>query len=209
MKTYWWVIRLGLIVLLPLGLFGQTQVKIKPKGEFAKIAVSYSNGAIDSLKLNNSNIIAKVIATPQNYNPSVLYALATTLFGNDRKEEAAFWFYAGQLRARSDANKCLDKTARQAVSVLNANHGPDINKFAMSKLSFLKKTVADVIEWDKSTARNYDARWIALHGMDAFSKKEVRFEDQSEWEKINGKTREDYFNGFNKAVKSLEKRGKN
>ena len=45
----------------------------------------------------------------------------------------------------------------------------------MSDINKLTESIGDVAAWDKKTDRNFDPRWIALHGMDAFLKETVTF----------------------------------
>jgi hypothetical protein len=183
-------------------------VSVTPTGEFAKIAVKEQNAFLDKILKGDDASIAKVIKQPENFNPVVLYGLSSALFNSGKKEDAAFWFYVGQLRGRSDANKALDMSARAGINALNQKFGGPINQYAMKDISKLKEIVAKAVKFDESTTRNYDPRWISLHGMDVFLKKEkVAFEPESKWETINTKTRNDYYNGFKQAMKKFNKKG--
>lgn len=180
-------------------------VSVAPAGEFAKIDVKEQNAMLEKILKGDDASILKVIDQPENFNPVVLYGLSSALFANGKKEEAAFWFYVGQLRGRSDANKALDMSARAGIGALNQKFGRAINQYAMKDISKLKEIVAEVVKFDESTPRNYDPRWISLHGMDVFLEKEkVAFEPESKWEAINTKTRNDYYNGFKQAMKKFE-----
>jgi len=186
---------------------GPRDMAVQPKGEFASIDTSTSIATIKSIQANDAATIDSVVSSPGKFAPPVLYALSSALFDPGKKREAMFWFYAGQLRARSDANKSLDPSAKQAMTVLNDQYGPKINKFAFTDIENLKKTINDVIEWDKKTERSYDARWIALHGMDSLTESKVRFAPPSQWEEIDTKTRDDYLNGFKQALQTMKQQG--
>lgn len=108
--------------------------EIAPKGEFANINVAEQNKTVKALLQGHDASLYNILKAPENYFPPTLYALSHVLFNQGRKDEAVFWFYAGQLRARSDANKALDRSARQAVSALNQQYGTPINKYAMSDI---------------------------------------------------------------------------
>lgn len=177
---------------------------VSPKGEFASIDVKTQNKMFKKLSKGKSSYIEKVLEKPGEYNPSVLYALSDALFKKGRKDEAMFWFYAGQLRARSDANKSLDKSAGQGVRVLNQTYGMQINQYAFTNIANLESTIDKVVAWDKRTPRSYDPRWIALHGMDAFTKKVVAFEPGEKWTEIDDKTREEYLKGFKQAMEQMK-----
>jgi hypothetical protein len=65
------------------------------------------------------------------------------------KDEGAFWFNAGQLSAHIDANRCADRSARQAVSLLNNPYGPLISQYTFDNLSMLEALIPKVVEWDR------------------------------------------------------------
>lgn len=192
----------------------QTQTKeIKPKGVFNEIDVVRHNEAIEILNGKNKKlkqqIIDSILKNPNFYNPPVIYALSRELFNQDKKDDAMYWFYVAQLRARYDANLCMDNSAKQAVSVLNGEYGPDINKYAFQDIDKLEKTVTKVVDFVRANEENYDHRWINLHGMDAVlsgmddnaEKKELS-QPKDKWTEIKKKTLDDYYNGFIEYVKS-------
>ncbi len=191
---------------------------VKPVGEFAKIDSSLCNKTIDELKSasteTRNKAIADIKAAPDKYAPPVFYLLSSVLFQEGKKDDAMFWFYAGQLRARYDANRCADISARSGVGVLNMQFGTPINQYAFTDIPRLKELVSKVVEWDRKTPHNYDHRWINLHGMEAMLSGMEGKEDpnlkmslpENEWEAIAEKTRSDYLNGFNQAMAELKKR---
>lgn len=191
---------------------------VTPQGEFARIDTRLANETMQILTKGTTkekrNAIAKITANPENYAPPVLYALSNVLFANGKKDEGEFWFYAGQLRARVDANICLDSSAKQAVSVLNQNYGTPINQYTFQNLPKLEELIPKVVEWERKTPYNYDRRWINLHGMDAIvsgfgaqskdtSQASLSYpEDQ--WNEIAEKTRTDYLSGFRQVMTQLK-----
>jgi hypothetical protein len=210
------IILLITIHLLSIATSKAQENKIEPKGIYKEIVVEKSNKFVEILKGENisskTQIVDSIIKKPNDYNPTVLYALSKELYDNNKKDEATYWFYLAQLRARYDANLCLDNSAKQAVSILNNEYGPNINKYAFQNIDFLEKTVKKVIDFAKNNDENYDHRWLNLHGMDAVlasmdekaEKKELS-KPKKEWKKIKQKTIEDYSNGFTEYLKSLKK----
>ncbi len=195
----------------------QTQINaIPPVGIFKEIDVARHNRAIDLLsqgsKKERKLMLDSVLENPDFYNPPVLYAVSHELYQLKRMDEAAYYFYLAQLKARIDANICADKTATQKVSILNSEYGPDINQFAMADLVMLEKTITEVIAHVKSHADNYDRRWLNLHGMWAvqasldnnFEIKELS-QPAKDWADIKTKTINDYYSGFQNMLKSKEK----
>ncbi|MCJ0742816.1 hypothetical protein [Pedobacter montanisoli] len=194
--------------------YAQTQTKeIKSKGVFKEINVARHNEAIEILNGKNKKlkqqIVDSILKNPNFYNPPVIYALSRELFNQDQKDDAMYWFYVAQLRARYDANLCVDNSAKQAVSVLNGEYGPDINKYAFQDIDKLEKTVTKVVGFVRANEENYDQRWINLHGMDAVlsgmddnSEKKELSQPKEKWTEIKKKTIDDYYNGFIEYVKS-------
>lgn len=194
------------------------EIIVKPTGEFAKIDIAPVHKAMDTLKkgteAEKAKLIADIKASPQNYAPPVFYLLSAVLFEKGEKDDAAFWFYAGQLRGRFDANICADVSARQAISVLNMNFGTPINQYTLKDIPKLEKLVDKVVAWDEKTPYNYDHRWINLHGMGAMisgldpkdQKRQELSLPKEQWEKIAVDTRKTYSDQFHEAMKELEKR---
>jgi hypothetical protein len=193
---------------------GQTQTKeIKPNGIYNEIDVTRHNKAIEILNGRNKKLkqqtVDSILKNPNFYNPPVIYALSRELFNQTKRDDATYWFYVAQLRARYDANLCMDNSAKQAVSVLNGEYGPDINKYAFQDIDKLEKTVTKVVDFVRANEENYDHRWISLHGMGAVlagmddnaEKKELS-QPRDKWTAIKLKTVDDYYNGFIEYLKS-------
>lgn len=195
---------------------------LKMKGVYAEIDTIKSREAIQLLSDKSeekvSNTILSIKANPENYAPPVLYELSRALFSRDQKDEAAFWYYAGQLRARFDANRCSDISARQAVAVLNQEYGTPINQYTFQDLNKLESLIHRVVEWDRSTPYNYDHRWINLHGLGAtLSAMGEPSSDTSlslpveQWETIAENTRKKHLENLEEVLiqaKAMQKEGK-
>lgn len=125
------------------------------------------------------------------------------------KDDAAFWFYVGQLRARYDAERCRDNSAKQAVPALNQEYGGAINKYTFQDINKLSETVQRAVAYVRGHPENYDHRWINLHGMRAMqSGLSGEADDQpmsapeSEWPAIKKQTIDDYYADFQEFVLS-------
>lgn len=194
----------GMLALLQFAQGRAATIQVEPQGEFASIDTTKAMAAIDALHRKDSKMLAAVQKDPGSYQPPVLYALAGELFRRGQKDEAMFWFYLGQLRARSDANKSEDPSAGGGVGLLNEAYGDPINQHAFKDIKKLKTTVARVAEADSTLSRDYDPRWISLHGMDAFASDRIRFAPKSKWESINKETRRSYLADFADVMKEIE-----
>lgn len=181
----------------------QTPQQITPKGEFAQIDVAKSQQAMDAITSGKGDTINDVLKSPNDYAPPVLYLISAIMFDNDYQDQATFWFYAAQLRARSDANKSGDNTAHAAVSQLNQRFGIKITPYAMSNPDRLKSIVNQVLEWDSEEVRNYDARWIALQSKDVVTESKVNFAPRDKWQDINALTRNQFRQGLEQALTNI------
>lgn len=181
--------------------------EIEPTGIYKEIDITRHNEAIEVLNgddhIQKQQTVDLILRNPNFYNPPVIYALSRELFSQDKKSEATYWFYIAQLRARYDANLCMDNTAKQAVSILNEAYGSGINQFAFKDIEELAKTVTKVVDFVRTNEENYDHRWINLHGMDAIlasmdgkSENKKLSQPKDQWTKIKNKTIDDYYNGF-------------
>ncbi len=188
----------------------QEEISVEPQGVYKEIEIAHDNEILKVLVGNDKKLIKKtadsVLQNPNSHNPTIIYALSGVLFKQGKKSEASFWFYVGQLRARYDANLCLDISAREAVSRLTEIFGPEINKFAFQNIDSLKKTIIKVVDFVKNNNENYDHRWINLHGMGAIiNDGSATTEPQEKWLAIKQKTVDDYYKGFMDYLNSVKK----
>jgi len=191
------------------------EILVAPVGAYADIDLRDDVKMIERLtsrsKRKREKAIEAFFVDPSTHSPPVIYALASALFKADRKDEAALWYYSGQVRARFDANRCADSSAAQAVNVLNQTYGEPINQHAFQDLQKLRRTVYESVAWDEETPHNYDHRWINTHGMAAMiaslegSDEGVVFsKPESDWSEIAKTTRADYLRDFEEAMVMFE-----
>ncbi len=181
----------------------QSSQEITPKGEFAQIDVSRSQQAMDAITSGQGDTINEILKSPNDYAPPVLYLMSAIMFDNDYQDQATFWYYAAQLRARSDANKSGDDTAHSAVNQLNQRFGVRIAPYSMSNPERLQGIVSQVLEWDSEQSRNYDPRWIALQGKDVVSETKIDFAPSNRWQEIDALTRGQFRQGLEQALTRL------
>ncbi|MFA6956692.1 MAG: hypothetical protein WC538_12550 [Thermoanaerobaculia bacterium] len=97
----------------------------------------------------------------ENQHPVVYYLLAGKLYDADKKDEAVFWFYAGQLRFRFmlAAHPELDPTKDQAVfASMTQQIGTPINIWAFGDLLGLETTLLAVLDWDDKTPNGFTSK---------------------------------------------------
>ncbi|HXV21608.1 MAG TPA: zinc-ribbon domain-containing protein [Desulfuromonadales bacterium] len=196
---------------------GQT-IMVQPQGVFAQVdtrrtlEVIQEMSSQDHRKVNRA--IEKIIADPGIFQPPAFFALAASLYKEGKAEEAIFWLNAGRVRARFDANRCADVSARQAVRVLSMQMPADLIKEQFKDLDRFRSLVVKAIEWDRATPYDYDHRWINLHGMAAMisgmEKESGEGREPAEtslpkeqWPAIAERTREAYLQEFEEVIADL------
>lgn len=200
------IIILFLLIINKTILFSQNN-EINIQEIFKEIDIERHTSAIKSLLSEDKKLkdetIDSITNNPNYYNPPVLYALSKVFFNQDKKGEAAYWFYFAQLRARIDANICLDNTAKKEVSILDNIYAPEIIKYSFQDIEKLEITIKKVVDFIRTNDENYDHRWINLHGMLAFSlgfDKDLEnvglSEPKEKWEDIKKETVDTYYNDF-------------
>jgi hypothetical protein len=199
-------------IILAVFTASAADIPIEPSGAYKDIDVRLSIDTIKALRdfkgEKQTKVANTVIAKPGEFSPPVLYVLSSVLFEQGKKDDAVFWFYAGQLRGRIDANICADKTAASAIAALNQQFGPAINKYSFQNLSLLTNTVERVLVWEEKTPCHYDRRWINLHGMNGIvgETNAPLSAPQEQWEAIRKRTRDEYASGFHKALAEFNDR---
>jgi hypothetical protein len=179
---------------------------IEPTGIYKTIDVHLATDTIKALRDSKGTarleVIHAITAKPEDFAPPVLYVLSSVLFEQDKKDEAVFWFYAGQLRGRIDANICADKSARAAVAEMNERFGTPINQYSFENIPLLTNTVERVLAWEEKTPCHYDRRWINLHSMAAMTgdTSAPLSAPKEQWEAIRKQTRDDYRSEFHNAL---------
>ncbi|WP_390887674.1 hypothetical protein [Comamonas aquatica] len=205
---------------LPAGVSaGQVLV---PQGVYAHIDTRQTQEMLQTLTQGSAEqqqaALERVRAAPERFQPPVLYAMSQVLFKAKLYHEAAFWFYAGQLRARFDVNRSTDPTTRQAVDALNQAYGAPINRYLFQDLDRALDLIANVVAWDRKTPYDYDPHWINLHGMQAVQAVQAARDPQSagartaaslsqppsEWAAIAERTRAKYFKSFQDAITGMQ-----
>lgn len=94
-------------------------------------------------------------------HPALYYSYATRLMREDRKDEAVFWFYAGQLRFRFHlaANPSLPRDRDPALMAsLNDTVGREVNGYAGGDPERWAAQIGKVLQWDAATPNGYTSK---------------------------------------------------
>lgn len=204
------------LVVDPRTIQGQVHATDPPEG-LGEVDVARGLRARDLIlhgtKKERENELKAVEENAAAYPPPVFFFIARSLWREGRKEDAAFWLYAGQLRTRFDAARCGDPAAKEAVTLLSDTYGTEITEGLSEDLDAAKAAVHKVLEWDKKTGREYDPRWINLHAVTAYlGASGAQIPDtvtitapKEQWAAIGEQTRKQFLQDFEQAAAKIQK----
>ena len=145
--------RLPVFILALVAAFGQQPSN--PSDDFNRLSTEELEAGIDQR------------------HPAAYYVLAGKLFTDSARDEAVFWFYAGQLRYRFHlaANPQLPPSGDPALfASFSQVLGAPINEYAFGDLPQLTATIDKVLAWDERTDNGFtsksahDAMWKDIRG---------------------------------------------
>ncbi|WP_085910674.1 MULTISPECIES: hypothetical protein [Pseudonocardia] len=181
------------------------KIVVEPQGELRTVdtsgAVALMGRLLHADPAIRAAARAEVLAAPERMMPPVLFALSANLVAEGEMADAAAWFYAAQVRARFDAVRCTDTTAASALAVLRDRFGEPVNRWAFADPARVRRAAVRGVAWDRSAPHDYDHRWIALHGMGAFTgpSAEVSIPCE-EWEPAAARVRAEYLTGLREVL---------
>jgi ankyrin repeat protein len=193
-------------------------IYVQPTGAYATIDTSRDIRLMKVLTEGSpeqkASTVKSVLQSPTKFSPGVLFALSAALSEQGNKDESMFWFLVADLRARYDAQRCADDSARSGIPALRQNFGPFIYPYMRQNADKLENTIPKVLAWDASHSYDYDHRWINLHGLVAFAalsntntKNQAELSlPKSEWPSIRNKVRSDFGTEYKNTITVL--RGK-
>jgi hypothetical protein len=103
----------------------------------------------------------RLIAIIPAQHPAFYYILATRLFEANRKDEALFWFYAGQLRYRTRLACHPDLppgTEPALFASLQEVAGRPINEHAGADPDAWAAAMQRALEWDEQTPNGFEPK---------------------------------------------------
>lgn len=118
--------------------------------------------AADRMKSCNPRIALaaakEVLGSPKALEePLQMFPAAGILFEHGEKDEAVFWFYAAQLRARQQL--ALQNGDRgQLLTIVLMTLGPMVNNYAFQDVDRLNQTIDRVVLWDGRTPNPFRRR---------------------------------------------------
>jgi hypothetical protein len=141
----------------------------KPQGLYAKIEVGATQAQIQRLgqliPYPRREAIAAAVANAPRLSPPVLYALANAIALDDANmPDAVFWYHVARIRAVYDGLRCKDASARAVINEYGKRLNPDIARYQRQNRQHTLQIAELAVKWDRENPRNYDHRWINLHG---------------------------------------------
>ncbi len=180
------------------GTFGEV-TEIEPADVYGQIDTSYDLQLIQALSGTDKEEVARaleeVFQNIDRVTPPVLFLVSNLVYELDGYT-AALLFHIAQLRALIDAMLCADRTARQAVVILDMNFQPLITDYILENRDLAYESVRSAISYVLLNDVAYDRRWINLHGIQAFGSSSggtgYLSIPQDQWESIISNTIEEY-----------------
>ena len=131
---------LFLLCALPHGAASATTAKLPAQERLASCDPQVALAAAD-----------EIIKSPESLQePLQVFGPALVLFQHGRKEDAVFWFYAAQMRARQQL--VFEKGDRgQLLAIMMGTVGMPINNYAFQDTRRLDRTLERVLQWDRTT----------------------------------------------------------
>lgn len=105
--------------------------------------------------------IDKLIAVVAGEHPAHYYVLASRLFSSGRKDDAVFWFYAGQLRYRIRlvCHPDLPRDVEPALfGSLQSSVGQELNEYAGGNAEKWAGTMERALRWDLETPNGFEPK---------------------------------------------------
>jgi hypothetical protein len=118
-------------------------------------------GAPDPLADLMKQTPEQIVQGIEGRHPAIYFVLAQKLFEAGRKDEATFWYYAGQLRYRFylKATPGLDASGDPALfGSLSEVIGRPINEYAFGDLDAFRVTLDRVLTWDDQSPNSFTAK---------------------------------------------------
>lgn len=109
----------------------------------------------------NSMSIDKLKSSVTSSHPAAYYILANKLFYSGEKDEAVFWFYAGQLRYRVHL-ACSPDQGKSGDAALFGSFseviGRPLNEYAFGDVGEAVKTIDAALKWDASNKNGFTSK---------------------------------------------------
>ncbi len=191
-------------------------ITVKPTGVYAEIDTKKTFEAVAGLRAADvqsvTNRIKDIEANAPTYQPPVFLVLAQVLFAQGKVESAAYWYHVGWLRARYDANRCAQMTAKQAVQTMISQTSREFVLRVFGDAALIARVLPKVVKWDEEAPYSYDHRWINLHGSESAMSGVIPISGappvlslpESDWPAIAKKTREDFVRDVENLARNVQ-----
>jgi hypothetical protein len=120
-----------------------------------------ARGACDNSVDPQTVALDELIRIVPDQHPSFYYILAGRLYAANRKDEAVFWMYAGQLRYRIRLACHPDlapDTEPALFGSLTETVGRPVNEYGFGDLTALPAALERVLAWDAATHNGFEPK---------------------------------------------------
>ena len=134
---------------------------VKAHGMGAVVNGTAAQGACDNSIDPQTVALDELIRIVPDQHPSYYYILASRLYAANRKDEAVFWFYAGQLRYRIRLACHPDlapDTEPALFGSLQETVGRPVNEYGFGDLTALPLAMDRVLVWDAASRNGFEPK---------------------------------------------------
>lgn len=134
---------------------------VQAHGMGAVVNGTAAQGACDNAVDPQTVALDELIRIVPDQHPSFYYILANRLYAANRKDEAVFWFYAGQLRYRIRLACHPDlapDTEPALFGSLQETVGRPVNEYGFGDLTALPAALERVLTWDAASRNGFEPK---------------------------------------------------
>jgi hypothetical protein len=120
-----------------------------------------AQGACDNSVDPQTVALDELIRIIPDQHPAFYYILANRLYAANRKDEAVFWFYAGQLRYRirlACHPELAPDTEPALFGSLQETVGRPVNEYGFGDLTALPAALERVLAWDAASRNGFEPK---------------------------------------------------
>lgn len=134
---------------------------VQAHGMGAVVNGTAAQGPCDNSVDPQTVALDELIRVVPDQHPSFYYILANRLYAANRKDEAVFWFYAGQLRYRirlACHPELAPDTEPALFGSLQETVGRPVNEYGFGDLTALPVTLERVLAWDAASRNGFEPK---------------------------------------------------
>lgn len=171
------------------------------------LQIDFDSDRVFFALLEEGEHLPKLLDTVQQnadeYEPPVLYIMASRVFLQGEKKAALFWYYLAQVRslyAKNLAQPSLHAFGEKKIGLYGEFFGTAIEAYALSNIAELQEVMKELKEYLSLHKENYNLLWLYTHRKRISNPTDYNFEPRSEWGDIRKQTIDKYFRNVQRLI---------